>query len=221
LFAYLAAQCAGHELAWDCATGNGQAARSLAPHFSRIIATDASAEQVASASPHDKIDFRVAPAESSGLDAESVNLVTVAQALHWFDIDRFFSEAMRVLKPGGVLAVWCYERCDIDVACNETVDKVFAEIEPHWPPERDIVDDHYQSITLPLPELAAAEFFMSASWTASDMLGYMRTWSASRRYLAASGNESTALWEDELQRHWGSGVREVSWPITLRAGKKT
>lgn len=220
LFAYLAAQCVGQELAWDCATGNGQAARSLAPYFSRIIATDASAEQVASASPHAKIDFRVAPAESSGLDTASANLVTVAQALHWFDIDRFFNEALRVLQPGGVLAVWCYERCNVNAACDETIEKVFAQTEAYWPPERRIVDDRYQGITLPVAELPAEEFFMSASWSASDMLGYMRTWSASQRYLGATGEESTAQWEDELQERWGLSAHQVRWPITLRAGRK-
>lgn len=219
LFAYLAAQCVGHELAWDCATGNGQAARSLAPYFSKIIATDASAEQIASANTHTKIDFRVAPAESSGLDTASVNLVTVAQALHWFDIDQFFTEAMRVLKPGGVLAVWCYEHCHVDAACDETIERVFTETDAYWPPERKIVDDRYQGIRFPVAELPAEAFSMSAFWTANDMLGYMRTWSASQRYLAASGKESTAPWEDELQQRWGSGAREVKWPITLRAGK--
>lgn len=220
LFAYLAAQCVGQDLAWDCATGNGQAARSLAPYFSRIIATDASAEQVASASLHPKIDFRVARAESSGLNAASVNLVTVAQALHWFDIHQFYTEALRVLKPGGVLAVWCYERCHVDAACDETIEKIFAQIEAYWPPEREIVDDRYQGVTLPVAEFPAEEFYMSASWTANDMLGYMRTWSASQRYLAASGEESTALWEDELQERWGLSAREVRWPITLRVGRK-
>ena len=221
MFTFLAAHCDEHEQAWDCATGNGQAARSLAQHFEHVIATDASAEQLASASSDTNVDFRVAPAESSGLDAASIDLVTVAQALHWFDIERFFAEVMRVLKPGGVLAVWCYERCHIEAGCDETIEKVFAEIEPHWPPERDIVEDRYRGISLPVPEFPAEEFFMSASWSASDMLGYMRTWSASRRYLAASGKESTALWADELQRRWGSSTRMVSWPITLLAGKKT
>ena len=144
----------------------------------------------------------------------------VAQALHWFDIDRFFAEAMRVLKPGGVLAVWCYVRGNVDSSCDETIEKIFAEIEPHWPPEREIVDDRYQSITLPVAEMPAEEFFMDASWTADDMLGYIRTWSASQRYLAASGKESTALWDDELRQRWGPDARMVSWPITLKAGIK-
>jgi len=124
---------------------------------------------VASASCHEKIDFRVARAESSGLDAASVDLVTVGQALHWFDIVRFFSEAMRVFKPGGVLAVWCHERCRLNVACEEIIEKVFAGIERYWPAERAIVDDHYQSITLPVAEFPAAAFRMSATWIASDM----------------------------------------------------
>lgn len=193
---------------------------SLAPYFEKIIATDASAEQVASASQHEKIEFRVARAEASGLPAASADLVTVAQALHWFHIDEFFAEAMRVLKPGGVLAVWCYERGNVNSSCDEIFERIFAELDPHWPAEREIVDGRYQSISLPVAELPAAAFFMSASWTVDDMLGYIRTWSASQRYLVASGKESTALWEEQMRQRWGPGARTVRWPITLRAGKK-
>ena len=192
----------------------------MAPYFKKVIATDASAEQVASASQHEKIEFKVAKAEASGLPAASADLVTVAQALHWFHIDEFFAEAMRVLKPGGVLAVWCYERGNVNSSCDEIFEKIFAEVEPHWPPEREIVDRRYQNITLPVAELPAEAFFMSASWAVADMLGYIRTWSASQRYLATSGKESTTLWEEPLRQRWGAGARTVSWPITLRAGKK-
>ena len=193
----------------------------MAPYFKKIIATDASAEQVASASQHEKIEFKVAKAEASGLPAASADLVTVAQALHWFHIDEFFAEAMRVLKPGGVLAVWCYERGNVNSSCDEIFEKVFAEVEPHWPPEREIVDSRYQNITLPVAELPAEAFFMSASWSVGDMLGYIRTWSASQRYLVTSGKEATTSWEEPLRQRWGSGARTVSWPITLRAGKKS
>ena len=118
LFTYLASQCTAHDRAWDCATGNGQAARSLATHFTAVIATDASEQQISNAQTCNGVSFRTAAAEDSGLDAASIDLVTVAQALHWFDIDRFFEEVNRVLKPGGILAVWCYQNCPLICACS-------------------------------------------------------------------------------------------------------
>ncbi len=220
LFEFLADACYSRDLAWDCGTGNGQAARSLAPHFAKIVATDASERQISNARPHSQIVFRAAAAEDSALDGASVDLITVAQALHWFDINRFFDEACRVLKPGGVLAAWCYERCVVEPTCNEVIEKIFTEIEPHWPPERDMVEDRYRSITLPVAELQTEGFAMHATWAATDMLGYMRTWSASQRYLQANGIDPVAEFEDELNTRWGSGRREVLWPITLKAGRK-
>ena len=205
---------------WDCATGNGQAARSLTPFFNKVVATDASDQQIASAEQHRKIEFRVAPAESSGIDAESVDLITVAQALHWFDIERFFDEACRVLKPGGVLAVWSYERCPVNPGSDEVIEKIFAEVDSYWPPERSIVEGHYRSITMPLPEIAVEQFEMQLDWTADEMLSYMRTWSATQRYIQANGNDPVALYARELNDKWGSGKRDVRWPLTLKVGGK-
>jgi len=220
LFAFLASSCVDYKLAWDCATGNGQAARSLTPFFDRVIATDASEQQIASAESHPKIEFRVALAESTGIDASSVDLITVAQALHWFDIEAFFEDACRILKPGGVLAVWSYERCLVDAACNEVIEKVFAEVEPYWPTERDIVDGHYSSITMPMPEIPVEVFEMQLDWTAAEMLAYMRTWSASRRYIQANGSDPVALYEQELQQKWGTGTRDLRWPLTIKVSRK-
>jgi len=220
LFAFLASSCEQHNLAWDCATGNGQAARSLAPHFNSVIATDASAEQIASAGTQSGLQFRVANAEASGLKSDSVDLITVAQALHWFDIDRFFAEAVRVLKPGGVLSLWCYEHCRVDPACDVVIRQIFAEMEPYWPPERDIVENHYDGIEMPIPEIRTEDFSMQATWTADEILGYMRTWSASQRYMEDKGADPTSIYADELRALWGLGGHTVHWPITLRAGRK-
>jgi len=209
-----------HELAWDCATGNGQAARSLVPYFDEVIATDASAEQIASADAQPGLTFRVAPAEVSGLESESVDLVTVAQALHWFDVDRFFAEALRVLKPGGVLSFWCYAHNQISPACDEIIRKVFAEVEPYWPPERHIVEGLYESIASPLPEIPSEQFSMRVSWTVDDALDYVRTWSATRRYIADKDADPAAIYADELRAAWGDGRRTVTWPITLRVCRK-
>jgi len=220
LFDFLAAECRAHDLAWDCATGNGQAARSLASRFRRVVATDASAEQIASAEPADGVEFYVAPAEASALPANSVDLVTVAQALHWFNVELFFDEACRVLKPGGLLACWSYHRCRVEPAIAELIEAVFDEVEDYWPPERDIVENRYRDIILPFHEFAAGPFSMTIAWNADEMINYMKTWSASRRYLAEHGREAVEKYAADLRQRWGPGVRDVSWPLIVRVGRK-
>jgi len=192
----------------------------VAACFENVIATDASEQQIASAEPHPNIVFRVATAEASGILAGTVDLVTVAQALHWFDIQRFFEEAMRVLKPGGVLAVWSYERCRVSPGCNEVIERVFAEVEDFWPPERQIVEDHYRGIVLPMPEMPVDAFEMELEWRADEMLNYMRTWSATQRYKESRKEDPVGLYAQDLGDQWGTGSRKVSWPLTLRVGRK-
>lgn len=216
----MADQCRSHQLAWDCATGNGQAARSLASHFARVIATDASEQQIASASPCDNVEYRVATAENSALDEASVDLVTVAQALHWFDIPQFFAEADRVLKQDGVLAVWCYEHCVVEPACDVIIQDVFAEVEAYWPPERVLVENRYQDIDFPYRVSRSADFELSMTWRVGDMLGYMRTWSATTRYQQEKAADPVAVHEQQLRASWGEGTRVVRWPITLHVGRK-
>lgn len=164
--------------------------------------------------------FRVARAEDSGLAAESVDLVTVAQALHWFDIDAFFSEAQRVLRPGGVLAFWCYQNCIVDPEVDPVVLDAFAKVDDYWPPERTIVEEEYPHIEMPFADIEAGEFRMLADWTAAELLGYMRTWSATQRYLADRGNDPMDAYDGPLGSAWGDGRRTVQWPIILRAGRK-
>jgi len=190
------------------------------PHFKTVVATDASAEQIASAEPQSGLQFRVAPAESSGLEPGSVDLITVAQALHWFDIDRFFEEAIRVLKPGAVLSFWCYTHSKVSPACDEIIRNIFAEMEPYWPPERDLVEACYQDVVSPLPEIPPDQFSMQVSWSVEDALDYMRTWSATRRYIDDKGVDPTTIHAEALQAAWGSERRTVKWPITLRVCRK-
>ena len=155
LFDYLASISPERELAWDCATGSGQAAVGLAEHFANVIATDASAQQIESAQRHTGIKYRVAPSEASGIEQGSVDLILVAQALHWFDMDRFFTEAKRVSKESGILAVSTYTHVSVNPEIDEILSKFYRETTgPYWPPERDLVETNFESIRFPFPELA-------------------------------------------------------------------
>lgn len=219
LFEYLAG-LSGRRLAWDCATGNGQAAVALAAHFDRVIATDASRAQVDAAIAHPGVSYRVATAENSGLDADTVDLVTVGQALHWFDIPRFFAEASRVLVPGGSVAAWCYELCTVSPTCDAAVGRLYDEIvAAFWPPERHLIEERYAGIRFPGAEVEAPAFEMSVRWTADDMLGYLRTWSACQHYLREHGDDPVTQVEGELRGAWGQVLRTVCWPLTVRVAR--
>ena len=218
LFRYLADLVRDHRLAWDCATGSGQSALGLVPYFDRVIATDASAAQIDAAIAHDRITYRVATAEQSGLEDGSTDLVTVAQALHWFDLPQFFAEAERVVRSGGVVATWSYRLCRVDEAVDAVIAHLYAGIvDAFWPSERHIVDTAYADIEYPLPLLDAPEFELSVSWTVDDMLGYMRTWSASKRHAKRHGRDPVAMIEAEVRETWGDGVRNAIWPLTVCA----
>ena len=227
LFAWLAGLCprpgtsAAHGTAWDCATGSGQAALWLAPHFSRVIATDASAEQIRHAARHARIDYRVAPAEASGLADRSVDLVTVAQAAHWFDLPRFYAEVARVLKPGGVLAVWGYGRMVLPADMDEPFERFYREtVGPYWPPERALIDDAYRGLDFPFAEIHSPAFHIEVEWSLHRLIAYLSTWSAVKRYEAAQGHDPLPALMAELRPRWGDpdAVRLLRWPIFSRIG---
>ena len=222
LFAYLASVAPDRERAWDCATGNGQAALGLAAHFDTVVATDGSASQVAHALPHPRVEYRVATAEASGLPDASVALVAVAQAAHWFDLDAFHAEARRVLVPGGVVALWCYGSAWLDEAA---LSAAFAEFEhetlaPYWPPERQLIVDAYRTIPFPLRELDAPAFALRQRWTLPEVLGYVRTWSGVARAFEETGEDFTGRLERRLAPLWGAPDRDrwIEWPVALRVG---
>jgi len=224
LFEYLATLAPRNWLVWDCACGNGQATLGLARHFDRVMATDASQEQIASASAHPNVEYRVAPAEQSGLSDTSVGLITVAQALHWFDRDRFYVEAKRVLIPGGVLAAWAYGINEVEgAAVNELVQDFYANtVGPYWPPERKLVEEAYRTIPFPFAEITPPGFRMEARWTLEQLLGYFSTWSATNRFIKATGRNPLEALATALARAWGDGnsPRLVVWPLSLRLGRK-
>jgi SAM-dependent methyltransferase len=222
LFAWLAGLCNAHGCAWDCATGSGQAAVGLSRHFGEVIATDASGEQIAHASGPGNVSFRVAPAEDSGLDAHSVGLVTVAQAAHWFELPRFYAEVQRVLKPGGVLALWGYGRLALPGAMDEIFERFYSEtIGPFWPPERRLIDDGYRALDFPFAEIAAPDFFIEVEWNLPRLLDYLSTWSAVKRYRADHGNDPLPALMSELQPLWGKpdAALPLKWPLFLHVGR--
>lgn len=224
LFAWLAGMAPARQRAWDCATGTGQAAIGLAAHFAAVVATDASAAQLAAASPHPGVQYRLAAAESSGLEADSLDLVTVAQAVHWFDRPRFFEEVGRVLRPGGVLAVWSYGIPQLEGEGSDALLQHFYSdiVGPYWPPEKALVENGYRDLVLPFESLPTPAFAMEATWTLEQLLGYGASWSASARYRAALGHDPMDQLRPALAAAWGEPDqgRRIHWPLTLKASRR-
>ena len=220
IFAWLSGKAPAQDRAWDCATGNGQAALALAEHFKHVIATDASTEQIANAVPRARIEYRVARAEAPGIEANSLDLVTVAQAVHWFDRPRFYAAARQALRKGGLIALWSYGLFEIAPALDKVIEHFYREIiGPYWPPERRWVDERYEALDFPFAEVAPPCFVMTHVWGIGDVLAYLRTWSAVQCYRQAHGVDAVAAIQPELVRLWGdTGLREVRWPLYLRAG---
>ena len=222
LFDWLASLVDAHDLAWDVGTGSGQAAIGLARHFGKIVATDAAAAQVATAAQHERVLYKVMPAEKTDLAAASVDLVTVAQALHWFDHDRFYAEVRRVSKPSGALVAWTYGLMTAIPAVDAIVGRYYREIVgPYWPPDRAHVDSGYRTIPFPFSEIAAPHFEMTAQWDLHDYIGYLDTWSASKRYAKERGSNPIHSIREALERAWGDAaeLRTITWPLSVRAGR--
>lgn len=222
LFAFLAALGPGRETAWDCATGNGQAAVDLARHFRRVIATDASAVQIANAVAHERVLYCVSAAESAAFGDAGVDLVTVAQALHWFELPLFYAEVRRVLRPRGILAVWAYNLLTVAPAIDAVVNRFYREtVGPCWPPERRLLEDDYRTVPFPFREQTVPTFVMTAAWTLDDLLGYVATWSATQRYRATRHVDPLVPLARELAPLWGdaSASRTITWPVALRVGR--
>jgi len=222
LFAYLAGLTPARQLAWDCATGTGQAAGSLAEHFERVIATDASERQISNAPPHDRIDYRVEPAEATDIGSGTLDLIVVAQALHWLDLGAFYGEARRVLKPEGVIAVWCYDLLRIAPELDAIVGHLYRDlVGDDWPAERRLVEDGYRSLRFPFDEIRPPSFRMSASWSLGQLIGYLGTWSAVRRFEQRTGKDPIGIIAGSLQAAWAEPDtrRRVEWSLALRVGR--
>lgn len=223
LFEWLARQAPDEALAWDCGAGSGQASVALAAHFERVVATDASAEQLAQAPAHPRVIYRVAQAPASGLDDHEASIVTVAQALHWFPLDAFYAEVRRVVKPGGVVAAWTYAA--FELANQDAAGIVrayhYGTVDRYWPPERMHVEQRYRDIPFPFERLDTPSFQMRTSWTLDQVAAYLRSWSATARFVAAHGRDPVEKVEEQLRAVWGDPAQpvDVDWPLMVLAGR--
>jgi SAM-dependent methyltransferase len=224
LFTYLSDLPARHDLAWDCAAGSGQATLPLTGRFRRVLATDVSAAMLDRAPRHPRVEYRVSRAEDSGLANASADLVTVAQALHWLDIEPFYAEVERVLAPGGVLAVWSYTGQLLgDATLDAILTRFYTEVVgPYWPAERRHVEAGYRTLPFPYVELEVPAFVMQEHWTLPQLLGYLGTWSATQRFREVQGYDPVARVASGLAESWGdpASFRLIRWPLSLRVGRK-
>jgi ubiquinone/menaquinone biosynthesis C-methylase UbiE len=221
LFEWLARGVRGQQRAWDCGTGNGQAAVALASHFNEVVATDPSRSQLVYAPKLGRVHYAAMTAEDSALRSASVDLITVAQALHWFNLPRFYEEVARVLVPGGVLAVWTYGLLSITPEIDALMLSFYKDtLRGYWPAERALVDAGYSGIAFPFVERSAPKFEMERNWTLEQLSGYLETWSGVTRYKKANGESPVGRFVTALRAIWGHDdtARRVTWPLDLRVG---
>ena len=231
LFEFLVGLVQHRNLAWDCATGNGQAAVVLSEYFEQVIASDASKEQIENAQPRNNIRYEVFPAERTSLADSSVDLITIAQALHWFDLDEFYKEAKRVLRKdsngygtGGIIAAWAYGLHSVSVEIDGILHLLYEDIlGSYWPKERKIVENKYQDIPFPFQKIDTPVFKIELDWSLSELLGYLYTWSSVQKYIEKNNSDPIKQVYDSLAAAWGEKnawhKKKVVWPIYIRVGR--
>ena len=222
LFEHLAEVAPRREIAWDCGAGSGQATLDLANWFRFVVATELSGEQADRAPRHATVGWALARAEATPIAAGSIDLVAVAQALHWFANDAFYEEVRRVAAPGGILAAWSYGPAWVEGAAGTALARYSQEtVGPYWPAERRYVDDGYRTIPFPFEELDAPKLHLEVRWTLAELLGYARSWSATSRYMKATLSDPVADLERGMQALWPEPDerRRVVWPLAVRIGR--
>ena len=222
LFEFLASLNESRNLAWDCATGSGQAACELAKFYREVIATDASEKQIQNVIPNPSVKYYVASAEDSKIQTSSVDLVTVAQALHWFNLDEFYREVKRVLNKNGHIAVWSYELHRIEPEIDKLVEHFYHQvIGPYWPSERKWVELGVESLPFPFEKMASPQFYMEVSWDLDELFGYFSTWSATVRYIQDKKHDPLPALRKQSIGIWGDPTvkKNVRWPLSLQVGR--
>jgi ubiquinone/menaquinone biosynthesis C-methylase UbiE len=207
--------------AWDCATGNGQVAHDLARYFNTVHATDISRQQLDNAQQQSNIHYAVSPAEQTPFQQHQFDLITVGQALHWFDREAFYSEVKRVGKPGAVLAVWGYALLYIEPTLDEIILDFYNNIVgPYWDNARRLVEQEYKTISFPFNEIKTPPFAIEVHWTLDHLAGYFESWSATQKYIQHHQQNPVPALVEKLQQHWDNGQeKRVSFPVFMRLGK--
>ena len=222
LFEWLASAVPRRDAALDCGCGNGQATVALAPHFASVFGVDPGEEQIRHAASHPRVTYRVAAAEATGLPDGSVDLVVAAQALHWFDLDRFYPEVRRVARQGALFAAFTYGLLEVDERVDLVIARLYREtLRGHWPKERAHVDAAYRTLSFPFPEEAAPSFAITEEWSLEELQGYLTTWSGVNEYRRRTGKDALAEIGPALVEAWGPGGTQhrIRWPLALRAGR--
>ena len=221
LFSYLYNLIENENLAWDCATGNGQVAAELAKKFKSVYATDLSASQLENAPRKDNLNYSVQLAEKTNFQNNQFDLITVAQAIHWFDFEKFYAEVNRTLKPEGIFAVIGYGLLTISPKVDEVIHHFYNDIiGSYWDEERKYIEENYKTIPFPFEEISNPDFQIKVKWSAEDVLNYLNTWSAVKHYEKAKNESPLLKIEKDLKTVWRDEKREVSFPVLLRVGKK-
>ena len=226
LFTFLTENPPSNPLIWDCATGNGQAAVAFGRYPGAIVASDQSSAQLRNAPREKSVHYVQALAEAMPLADNTVDLVTVAQALHWFEFDRFFAEVKRVLKPGGRIAAWMYRFLTVSPQLGDELDAIVSwfyqdVVGQYWPSERRWVDDQYRSVPFPFAELDTPSFAIEVDWNLGELLGYIGSWFAVQRYKDAHSIDPVASLAAGMLPLWGEETcaRPLSWDLALRLGR--
>lgn len=221
LFEYILQHVKGKQQAWDCATGNGQAAVELAKYFDKVMATDISEKQLQQAQPHENITYSVATAEQTHFADNSFDCVTVAQAYHWFKFDAFEQEVKRVAKPDAIVAIWGYSLvvCE-DAALNTIINTFYREtVGAYWDKERRYVDDRYTTVPFPYEPLPAKEFQINVQWNKPQLAGYFNTWSSVQHFIKANGYNPVTELASLIEAAWqGDDLKNFYFPLFLKLG---
>lgn len=219
LYSFIFSYVKNFDFAWDCGTGNGQVARDLSPRFKIVEATDISEKQLTNAFRAKNISYSKA-GEKTTFPDNQFDLITVAQAIHWFDIPEFYKEVQRVGKKDAIIAVWGYGLVSITPEIDNCLhDLYFKIVGSYWDKERRLIDEHYKTIPFPFAEIPTPEFKLSFAWGLEELEGYLSTWSSVQKYIQANQINPVERFMKEIRPLWKSDTQNINFPLFLRLGK--
>lgn len=221
LYEFIFQHLKSKKTAWDCATGNGQVAGYLADHFENVYATDISQKQLDQATQKKNVFYSRLPAEKTSFPNNQFDLITVAQALHWFDREKFYEEVKRVSMPDALLAVWGYALLYIEPEIDKVILNFYSNIVgPYWDSARRLVEEEYRSITFPFEEIITPKFFITATWTRAHLAGYVESWSATQAYIRTHGHNPVPILLKDLETFWKpEATKAIRFPVFFKLGK--